>query len=56
MMRASEADEAVALIREAMANVEHRQCTLRERVTTTGITVVLEDVIWQIEARDDDGT
>jgi hypothetical protein len=42
------------VIRQAVENVEHRQRTPRESVTTTGITVVLEDVIRQIEALGDD--
>jgi hypothetical protein len=48
-MRASEADEAVALIRQAMENVEHRQRPLQESVTTNGMVMVLNDAVRGIE-------
>jgi hypothetical protein len=54
--RAKEADEAVALIREATEKVETLKRTPSEGVTTDGIAVVLDSAIERIEAlRDDEG-
>ena len=54
-MRASEADEAVALIRQAMENVAHRQRPPQESVTTNGMVMVLSDAVRGIEGLDDAG-
>jgi hypothetical protein len=54
--RAKDADEAVALIREATKKVETLKRTPSEGVTTDGIAVVLDSAIERIEAlRDDEG-
>jgi hypothetical protein len=54
--RAKDADEAVALIREATEKVETLKRTPSEGVTTDGIAVVLDSAIERIEAlRDDEG-
>jgi hypothetical protein len=54
--RAKDADEAVALIREATEKVETLKRTPSEGVKTDGIAVVLDSAIERIEAlRDDEG-
>jgi hypothetical protein len=54
--RAKDADEAVALIREATEKVETLKRTPSEGVTTDGIAVVLDSAIERIKAlRDDEG-
>ena len=47
--RATEADKAVALIRQAIETVEHLHRTPPECVTTNGIVTVLNDVVRRIE-------
>ena len=52
--RATDVDEAVALIRQAMEKVETLHRTPRDGVITNGIVVVLNDAIRRIEALGDE--
>ena len=52
--RATDVDEAVALIRQAMEKVETLHRTPRDEVTTNGIVVVPNDAIRRIEALGDE--
>ena len=52
--RATDVDEAVALIRQAMEKVETLHRTPREGVTTNGIVVVLNDAIRRLESLGDE--